>query len=105
MIKNIFANIPNKIPEEITEILMENKNIRIERIISRGQKSSTDFWYNQDENEWIMVIKGSAKLKIENEPEEITLCMGDYINIPSHLKHRIEWTNPNEETLWLAIFY
>ena len=103
--KNILDNIPSKIPAEIVENLLEHKNIRIERIISKGQFSRPGFWYNQNENEWVILLKGKAKLLFKDKKNGVKLDVGDYINIPSHLKHRVEWTNPDEETIWLAIFY
>lgn len=102
--KNIFENIPLKIEEEIFEKLLVNKNIRIERIISKGHVTKDDFWYDQDENEWVIVLQGEAKLLFE-EREEVLLKTGDYINIPLHVKHRVEWTNPEVNTIWLAVFY
>jgi cupin 2 domain-containing protein len=103
--KNIFNNIPSEISQEIFENLLENKNIRIERIISKGQYSAPGFWYDQYENEWVILLKGKAKLLFKNESKEIYLSPGDFINIPSHIKHRVDWTDPNEKTIWLAIFY
>ncbi len=105
IVKNIFENIPAVVTEEITDILVQKKDVRIERIISKGQSSPPGFWYDQDESEWIIIIKGSAKLKFENVPEDVEMKTGDYLNIPSHLKHRVEWTDPNEETIWLTAFY
>lgn len=103
--KSFFADIPSKIPEEIVETILSNSTIRVERIISHGQSSPQDFWYDQDENEWVMVLKGKAKLLFENNDEPILLSEGDYINIPKHVKHRVEWTTPNETTIWLTVFY
>jgi cupin 2 domain-containing protein len=104
MKKNIFANIPSNIPEEIFETLIETDDARIERIVSKGHSSPRGFWYDQDENEWLIVLKGSTKLLFENN-ELIQLSEGDYINIPAHKKHRVEWTDPETETIWLTVFY
>jgi cupin 2 domain-containing protein len=105
MIKSIYGEIPKTIPEEITESIISSGRIRIERIISRGQSSPKSFWYDQDQNEWVMVIKGKAKLKFFEQEGLIELNEGDYIDIPSHKKHRVEWTDPENETVWLAVFY
>jgi cupin 2 domain-containing protein len=83
---------------------LNSEHIRLERIISKGQISAENFWYDQDENEWVVVLKGKAKLKFENE-EILEMETGDYINIPAHKKHRVDWTTPETETIWLAIFY
>jgi cupin 2 domain-containing protein len=104
-IKNIFNDIPSNLSKEILDEIILTDKIRIERIISKGQTSPENFWYDQEENEWVIVIKGKAKLKIIDEDELIELNEGDYINIPSHKKHRVEWTDPESETIWLAVFY
>lgn len=103
--QNIYKNIPEKIPDEIFEKILEYKNVRIERIISNGQASAKDFWYDQDENEWVILLKGSAEILFEEQSEKIFLKEGDYINITAHIKHRVEYTDQNVETIWLAIFY
>jgi cupin 2 domain-containing protein len=103
--KNIFNDIPSDLPEEVTEKIISSGKFRIERIISKGHSSSKDFWYNQEENEWVIVLKGKARLEFSGENELIELSEGDYINIPTHKKHRIEWTDPENETIWLAVFY
>lgn len=99
---NIFSDIPADLTEEVFEVLVENDEIHIERIISNGQVTPEGKWYDQEKNEWVLILKGSAKLKFENEaPTE--LKAGNYINIPAHKKHRVEWTAT--DTLWLAIHY
>jgi len=104
MKKNIYANLPNEISEEIFETLVESKNIKIERIISHGQSSPEDYWYDQEENEWVILLKGNAKLQFKNG-DIIELLPGEFINIPAHTKHRVEWTEPDVSTIWLAVFY
>ncbi len=102
--KNIFENIPSSIPEEIIEMLVDSDKIKVERIISKGHVSPKDFRNDQDKNEFVILLKGSAKLLFEND-EQTILSAGDYINIPAHKKHRVEWTDPKTETIWVAIFY
>lgn len=105
MIKsNLLDNIPETIEREITEVLTQSNSIRIEKIISQGQGSPINFWYDQSENEWVILLRGSAILEFENG-EFIQLDEGDYINIPAHTKHRIEWTASYEQNIWLAVFY
>lgn len=89
---------------EIIETLINNQNIRIERIISTGQSSPQDFWYDQNEHEWVLLLKGNAELELEKQ-QKITLKPGDCINIPAHQKHRVAYTSNTEETIWLAVFY
>tara|TARA_R110002074_G_scaffold251414_2_gene422945 strand:+ start:232 stop:552 length:321 start_codon:yes stop_codon:yes gene_type:complete len=102
--ENILSNIPNDIPEEIVENLAATNSIRIEKVISKGQSSPDDTWYDQHENEWILVVKGAGALVFENG-DEVSLTSGDYLNIPAHKRHRVSWTDPEEETIWLAVFY
>jgi cupin 2 domain-containing protein len=104
-VKNIFDSLPEKLPGEIFETLVEINNIKIERIISSGQSSREGFWYDQDKNEWVIVLSGSAALLFENEKEEKILKAGDYVFIPAHLKHRVNRTDKNQNTVWLAIFF
>ena len=104
-IKNIYKDLPES-NKEIFEDLIDNRKFKLERIISRGQSSPEgDGWYNQDNDEWVLVLSGSAGLRFENEKNIIVLREGDFINIPAHLKHRVEWTDKNQETVWLALYY
>ncbi len=102
---NIYSDIPDRAPEEIFETLADSGKVRIERIISDSHASPEGFWYDQDENEWVMVLKGSAALKFEGRDEMVVLGLGDWVNIPAHLRHRVEWTDQEEKTVWLAVFY
>lgn len=99
---NVF-NIPKEIPEEITEILLNNKNVRIEKTISNGQCSPEHFWYDQDEDEFVFLLQGKAEILFENQ-EKITLNKGNYLLIPAHKKHRVEKTSTNPPCIWLCIF-
>ncbi len=103
MKKSFFADLPEKIPEEMIEIICRSQTIRIERIVSQGHISPADFWYDQNENEWIIILRGRAKIEFANKI--IELEMGDYLEIPAHIKHRVCWTDPCQKTIWLAVFY
>lgn len=103
-IRNLFASIPAKLPEEMTQTLMDHGCARIERIVSRGQSSPDGFWYDQQEYEWVVLLAGSAGLEIEGEQDIHILKPGDFIYLPAHLRHRIAWSDPDTETIWLAIF-
>jgi cupin 2 domain-containing protein len=104
-VKNLFANIPENLKDEIAETILQTSSFHIERIVSRGHYSPDDFWYDQDEHEWVILVKGSAVLRFEDQSENITLTPGNYINIEKHRRHRVEWTDPEQETIWLAIHY
>lgn len=101
---NIYAAIPQNLPEEVFETIVANKDVKIIRIISKGHTSPPSGWYDQDSNEWIMVLQGKALLAFEGEPS-IYLHSGDYLNIPAHKKHKVQWTDTNVETVWLAVHY
>lgn len=101
--QNLLTGVPTSIPDEIFETIISKSNIKIERIISKGHKSEPNFWYDQDKSEWILILKGEARLQFEDK--SIYLTSGDYLNIAPHQKHRIDWTTPEEETIWLAVFY
>ncbi len=103
--ENVFDGVPAEIPEEIIREIVGAGNVRIERIISKGQSSPEGFWYDQLQNEWVMVLRGRAKIKFFDDGTLLELSEGDYLNIPSHKKHRIEWTDPENKTIWLAVFY
>ena len=101
---NLFTDLPTTLPEELVEVLAENQHVRIERIVSTGHASPEGFWYDQDEAEWVVVLKGEAKLLFE-DGASVEMTPGDHVLIPAHRKHRVEWTMPDEPTVWLAVFY
>ena len=103
-LKNIFESIPDNLDEEFFEQLVQNENIKIERIISKGHRSPESGWYDQEQNEWVIVLKGEAIISFENG-KEVNLVEGSHINIPAHKKHKVSWTDPKAETIWLAIHY
>lgn len=103
-INNIFADIPSKLDQELVEKLVENKGFCIERIISKGHVSPASGWYDEPKNEWVIVLKGEAVITFQDEVE-LRLTAGSYIGIPAHKKHRVSWTDPDNETVWLAVHY
>ena len=102
---NLFQDIPTALPEELIEVLAASDNVRIERIVSRGHTTPPGDWYDQPENEWVVLLSGSARLRIENQTEELELQAGDSYLLPAHLKHRVEWTAPDTESVWLAVHF
>nr|WP_086940018.1 cupin domain-containing protein [Thaumasiovibrio occultus] len=101
---NLFANIPAQLPGEIFEDLINHNGFRIERIFSHGQSSPADHWYDQPESEWVVVLTGQGVIEFE-DGSQVTLNVGDHLNIPAHQKHRVASTAANETTIWLAVFY
>ena len=104
-VKNLFTDIPGEMPEEIWSGRSSGRTtFRIERIVSRGQASPPGFWYDQETNEWVLLVKGSALLRFF-DGREIALTPGDHLLIPRHVRHRVERTDPEGETVWLAVHY
>jgi cupin 2 domain-containing protein len=103
---NLFntENIDFSKNEEITEILVSSKNIRIERIISTGQVTASDFWYDQLETEFVTVLQGDAKILFDNG-KEIHLTKGDYLTIPAHCRHKVSYTSVEPACVWLVVFF
>ena len=104
---NLFGNIPEELPKELINVLTENESVKVERIVSDGHGSPDGFWYDQDENEWVLLVSGSAVLSIEREPgiERIELKPGDHLLIQPHQRHRVESTSQTEKTIWLAVYF
>lgn len=101
---NIFDFIPDRLDVESFDVLASDENVKIERIVSRGHASPESGWYDQEQNEWVIVLKGEAIIAFEDETE-VNLKPGDYLNIPAHTKHKVSWTKPDEDTVWLAVHY
>ena len=101
---NIFADIPGDLPEELVQAFLNSPNVRIERIVSLGHASPEGFWYDQEENEWVLVVQGAAKLRFEGQ-DSIKLAPGSFVNIPAHQRHRVEWTDPKQPTIWVVVHY
>jgi cupin 2 domain-containing protein len=102
---SLLENIPAELADELVETLVASDRLKIERIASRGHASPGGFWYDQDENEFVVVLQGSAGLRMEGEDTPRTMNPGDYVVIPAHVRHRVEWTDPHGATVWLAVHY
>ncbi len=100
--KNIYKAIPDSPGAEWFEKLVENRQMTIERIVSRGHCSPPGFWYDQDWDEWVLLLAGNAGLAFENG-DSVELIPGDHVLIPAHVKHRVAWTAADAETIWLAV--
>jgi cupin 2 domain-containing protein len=104
MSANLFS--PPLVPsaDEVVEALAVFPGVRIERIVSRGQVSPPGFWYDQSEDEWVALLTGRARLRLEAPDETVELGAGDHLLIRAHRRHRVEWTAPEQPTIWLAVF-
>lgn len=105
MIANLFDQLSAATTQEEFTDLLSRPGLRIERIVSTGQCSPPDFWYDQAEGEWVLVVQGEARLRFADEAEARHLKAGDFIDIAPHRKHRVDWTAPGQSTVWLAVHY
>jgi cupin 2 domain-containing protein len=103
--KNLFAPVLEMVEGEVFEPLILSVHFKLERIVSRGQATPPGVWYDQARDEWVALLKGSAGLLFEGEAETRVMRTGDCLHIPGHRRHRVEWTDPGEETIWLALHY
>ena len=101
---NLFSDIPAGLKNELFETLASSDQVVVERIVSTGQASPAEGWYDQDRNEFVVVLRGSARLEFEDGSLH-ELSAGDWVDIPAHRKHRVAWTDPTTETVWLAVHY
>ena len=102
---HFFQDAASGLPDEIGEVLLTGRALRIERIASHGQASPPGYWYDQDEDEWVLLLEGEARLRFEHDAQVLQLAPGSHVHIAAHVRHRVEWTAPDRRTLWLAVFY
>jgi cupin 2 domain-containing protein len=102
---NLFAQIPPRLPDELVEILCQAEQLRIERIVSRGHASPADFWYDQEQHEFVVLLSGRARVVFAADNRTVELAPGDWLDIKAHARHRVDWTDPQQDTVWLAVHY
>lgn len=102
---NIF-DLPTDLPhdEEYLDVLLKDKGVCIERVVSTGQVSPPGFWYDQPQNEWVLLLQGQAELAWE-EGGVMSLHKGDWVFIPAHKRHRVIWTSAEPPCIWLTVHY
>ncbi len=100
---DLFGALPDASRDEQFATLLERSGLRIVRIVSDGQATPPGEWFDQDDDEWVVVMSGRAGLRIEGESDVRSLAPGGYAYLPAHCRHRVEWTDPEEPTIWLAI--
>ncbi len=103
VVTNIFANIPDTLPEELFTSLVKQDKVHIERIVSKGHSTPPNQWYDQAQDEWVIILQGQAVLIYEYNLQKLPMAAGDSVFIPAHTKHRVEWTTPDNNTVWLAV--
>ncbi len=102
VIKNFFADLPSPSGHEDILTLVQTDRLRVERIVSNGQRSPDDFWYDQEKEEWVILLQGTASLRFEDGSVS-RLKAGDYVLIGRRAKHRVEETS--SDAVWLALHY
>jgi cupin 2 domain-containing protein len=103
---NLRSGVPARpLPDEVVDLLIDRPGLRIERIVSTGQTTPEGQWYDQETEEWVLVVDGTARLRIDGEREDRELSEGDWILLPVHCRHRVTWTSAGPPTVWLAIHF
>ncbi|MDR3519002.1 MAG: cupin domain-containing protein [Azospirillaceae bacterium] len=105
MLANLLAVDSVRADAERITTLVDQAGVRMERIVSWGQASPPGFWYDQDQAEWVTVLVGAALLRFEGEAQARSLRPGDHVLIAAHQRHRVEATDPDGPTIWLAVFF
>jgi cupin 2 domain-containing protein len=98
-----LAALPRHSAAELVEVLVEQAGVRIERIVSTGQASPPGFWYDQPDDEFVVLLSGAAILCFEEGDSRLPMAPGDWVEIPAHVRHRVEQTDPERPTVWLAV--
>ncbi|HUC17638.1 MAG TPA: cupin domain-containing protein [Acetobacteraceae bacterium] len=102
---NLFEMLPLASAREGFDALVTAPGLKVQRIVSRGQASPPDLWYDQDWNEWVLLVSGSAGIAFEGEVDMRSLRAGDHLLIPAHCRHRVAWTDDAAPTIWLAVHF
>lgn len=103
--QNLFECLPVDLAAEHFDVLLEVAGCRLERIVSQSHATPAGEWFDQERPEWVVLLKGSAGLLVEGEAELRLLMPGDYVYLPAHVRHRVEWTQAEGETIWLALHH
>ena len=99
-----IANILDNLPEDLFETLVKNDHVHIERITSKGHTTPEEGWYDQDMNEFVLPVKGAARLEFE-DGHVVNMGAGDWLEILAHQRHRVAWTDEEVETVWVGVHY
>ena len=103
---NLFTGLPAS-PEATEQVdsILDRPGLRIERIVSTGQASPPGFWYDQPEDEWVLLLSGAAGLRFADEVEARSMQPGDWLHIPARRRHRVDWTDAAQPSVWLALHF
>ena len=101
--RNIFSGLPAARKREAFHVLQKGKGFKIERIVSRGQATPEGKWLSSKADEWVIVLRGRTRLRFKDAREKLSLKAGDHAFIPAHTYHRVDWTHPRQQTVWLTV--
>ena len=100
---NVYQCSAGPLSEEQEEILAQGESLRVERIVSTGQVSPPSFWYDQEEDEWLVLLRGEGRVAYPDGKED-RLLPGDTLFLPAHRKHRVSYTSAQPPAVWLCVF-
>ncbi|MGQ3032140.1 MAG: cupin [Ferrovibrionaceae bacterium] len=103
MTPNLFSDLAFPLDDEQVDLLHAAPGLKIERIVSSGQASPPGFWYDQPQDVWVVVLACAARLRLEGEADARLMRAGDHVFLPAHRRHRVDWTDPDQPTIWLAV--
>ncbi len=101
---NLLSDLPDARQGEVSQVLLEQGDIRLERIVSLGQVTPAGYWYDQEQDEWVLVLAGEASVQFVDGATR-RLRPGDWLHLPARCRHRVDWTDPERETVWLALHW
>ena len=104
-VRNLYGGIPPQLGTERFDTLVEERGIKIERIVSRGHVTPDGQWYDQERDEWVVLLQGAARLRFADREDPVELAPGDWLLIRAHERHRVDWTEPGGDSIWLAVHY
>ena len=104
-IHNILTNLPPARPDEQLDTIVNTSTVRIERIVSFGQNTPAGEWFDQDRDEWVLLLSGNAELQFEGSATACRVAAGDHLLIPAGCRHRVSWTDPAVKSVWLAVHF
>jgi len=104
-VRNLLRDVPSSLPDELVETLLESDGFRLERIVSLGHTTPAGEWYDQERQEWVVLLAGSAGLRFADRDDVVEMRPGDHVVIAAHRRHRVEWTDASRPTIWLALHY
>ena len=100
---NLFKGVDEARQQESFTELLAGQGFRLLRVVSNGHATPPGDWYDQDDDEWVVVLKGRGRLRLADGDTLVHMGPGDWILLPAHCRHRVEWTDPDQPTVWLAL--